>query len=71
MLKTLITPQESTYALPIPAYYIGKRVEVLLYLVDELVENKEPNKKKPSDFFGSLSISEGEEFQKYVSDSRL
>jgi len=71
MLKTLITPQESTYALPIPAYYIGKRVEVLLYSVDELVENKEPNKKKPSDFFGSLSISEGEEFQKYVSDSRL
>ena len=71
MLKELIIPQESTYTLTIPTNYIGKKIEVLLYSVDELLENKEPNKKKPSDFFGTLSLSEGEEFQKYVTNSRL
>jgi len=35
-------------------------VVVLIYSVDELSENKEPNKKKPSDFFGSLSLIEDE-----------
>ena len=71
MLKTLIVPQESTFPLTIPVHYIGKKVEVLLYSIDELVENKEKTKKKPSDFFGTLSISEGEKFQEYVTNSRL
>lgn len=67
MLKTLITPNESTYSLPIPPHYIGKTLEVLLYSYDELSENKIPiNKKKLSDFFGTLSVSEGEKFQDYV-----
>ena len=70
MLKTLIVPQESTYSLTIPVHYIGKKVEVLLYSIDELLENKEPKNKKPSDFFGTLSISEGEKFQEYVINSR-
>ena len=71
MLKTVITPRESTYSLPIPVQYIGKSVEVLLFSTDELVEKKEPNRKKPSEFFGSLSVSEGEKFQEYVTNSRL
>ena len=71
MLKTLIIPQESTYSLPIPAHYVGKSIEVLIYPIDELVESKEPNRKKPSDFFGTLSIAEGEKFQEYVNKSRL
>jgi len=71
MIKTIITTRESTYSLPIPAHYVGKSVEVLLYTIDELVENKEQSKKKPSDFFGTLSISEGEKFQKHVANSRL
>ena len=71
MLKTVITPRKSTYSLTIPEHYIGKMVEVLLYATDEIMENKLPKKKKPSDFFGTLSVSEGEEFQKYVTNSRL
>jgi hypothetical protein len=71
MLKTLITPCESAYSLTIPAHYIGKKVEVALYSIDEFPENKEPNKKTPSDFFGTLSVSEGEKFQKYITESRL
>jgi len=71
MLKTVIIPQESTYSLPIPAHYIGKSVEVLLYTTDELEEHKKHNIKKPSDYFGALSILEGEKFQEYVTNSRL
>ena len=71
MLKTVITPNESTYSLPIPPHYIGKRLEVLLYSCDEFFENKAPsNSKKPSDFFGTLSAAEGEKFQDYVTNSR-
>ena len=71
MLKTVITPRESTYSLPIPAHYIGKSVEVLLFSTDEIVENKEANKKKPSDYFGTLNVSEGEKFQEYATNSRI
>ena len=72
MLKTIITPNESIYSLHIPPYYIGKTLEVLLYSNDELFENKSPsNCKKPSDFFGTLSATEGEKFHEYVTNSRL
>ena len=64
-------PRESTYSLPIPMQYIGKKVEVSLYPAEKVSEDKNPNNKKPSDFFGSLSVSEGEKFQKYVANSRL
>jgi len=71
MLKTIIVPNESVYSLPIPTYYIGKKVEVLLYSQDEFFENKTSNNKKPSDYFGTLSASEGEKFQNDVANSRL
>ena len=70
MLKTVITPKDSTYTLPIPAYYIGKTLEVLLYSHDEFFDNTTSKGKKPSDFFGTLSIAEGEKFQNYVANSR-
>ena len=72
MLKTVITPNERTYPLSIPSYYVGKTLEVLLYARDEFFENKTPSSnKKPSDFFGTLSAADGEKFQDYVTDSRL
>jgi len=71
MLKIVITPNENTYLLPIPSNYIGKTLELLLYSGDEVFENKAPTNKKPSDFFGTLSVSEGEKFQNYVTNSRL
>jgi len=72
MLKTIITPNESTYSLPIPTHYIGKTLEVWLYSHDEFFDNKTLSAgKKPSDFFGTLSIAEGKKFQDYVTNSRL
>jgi len=70
MLRTVITPKESTYSLSIPLNYIGKTLEVLLYSCDEIAEDKVPTNKKPSDYFGTLSAIEGEKFQHYVANSR-
>ena len=71
MIKTVISPKKSTYSLPIPANYVGKTVEVLLYSIDELVETKkEKLTKKPSDFFGSLNPKEGDKFHAYINQSR-
>ena len=71
MLKITIIPNDCTYSLPIPTNYIGKTLEVLLYSPAEVFENKISNKKKPSDFFNTLSAAEGEKFQDYVTNSRL
>jgi len=71
MLKMTITPFENTYPLPIPVNYVGKTLEVLLYSTPASIENKVSIRKKPSDFFGTLSIEEGEKFQDYVTNSRL
>ncbi|MDR1763912.1 MAG: hypothetical protein LBR64_08195 [Dysgonamonadaceae bacterium] len=70
MVRTVITPQKSTYPLAIPPHYIGKMVEVLIYSNDDFVEYKEPKKQKPSDFLGTLSVAEGEKFHQYVKQSR-
>jgi len=71
MLKTVITPDESIYSLPIPSCYIGKTLEVLIYSYDEFSEKNSQNKKKPSDFFGTLTLDEGDKFHNYVTNSRL
>jgi hypothetical protein len=71
MLKTVIIPNESVYSLPIPNCYIGKKLEVLLYSQDEFLENKTTNNKKPSDYFGTLSATEGDKFQEYITNFSL
>ena len=71
MLKVTITPYENAYLLPIPANYVGQTLEVLLYSTTEIFDNKVHKSKKPSDFFGTLSASEGENFKDYVTNSRL
>lgn len=37
---------------------------------NEVFRNFEKKKKKPSDFFGTLNIEEGEKMQKYLIESR-
>ena len=71
MLKMTITPYENTYPLPIPVDYVGKTLEVFLHYATEPIVKKVSNNKKPSDFFGTLSMEEGDMFQEYVMNSRL
>jgi hypothetical protein len=75
MVRTIVTPQKTDFdmAVSLPADYIGKKVHVFFY-IDEEVKNTTasvlPSKKKPSDFFGTLSKEEGEKMQDYVTQSR-
>lgn len=70
MVRTLITPKNDSYSLVIPKNYIGKKVEVLFYALDELTEEKPTARKKPSDYFGTLTQEEGEKFHAYISKAR-
>ena len=38
MVRTSITPQQTDFVLSIPPQYIGKKLEVLLYAVEEITE---------------------------------
>jgi hypothetical protein len=59
MVKTVITPKNKKYSLTIPTKYIGKKIEVLLYALDEVSEEKQDNTKKTmADFSGIFNEHE-------------
>ncbi len=39
MTKTVITPENNSILLSIPKEYVGKKIEVLMYAIDELSES--------------------------------
>ena len=73
MLKTVITPDNTSINLLIPRSYVGKRIEVLLYAVDELNESKTleaAKKRKPSDYAGCISKETAEALLQHVEQCR-
>ncbi len=70
MVKTIATPQNNNLNLFIPNNYVGKEIEILFYAKEELKVQTASPKKKPSDFFGTLSKEEGEKMQAYVTECR-
>ncbi|HEY5325367.1 MAG TPA: hypothetical protein VIJ27_00055 [Mucilaginibacter sp.] len=72
MIRTLITPEKQDVSIHIPKNYLGRQVEVLLYAVDELNEQENLKKKKPSDFRGALKLTadQYDDFQSHIKDIR-
>jgi len=72
MVRTSITPEQTDIQLSVPQNYVGRKLEVLLYPVDELTEEpvKKQSKKKASDFAGTLSNEEAGKFHEYVNQAR-
>ena len=72
MVRTIITPEQTDIRISVPPSYVGRKLEVMLYPVDELIDDtvKKPNAKKPSDFAGTLSKEEGERFHEYLKQAR-
>lgn len=75
MIQTIITPDKTTFDMPVslPDDYVGKEVHVLFYIDDEEVKTKNVSvlpKKKPSDFFGTLSNEDGKKMHEYITQSR-
>ena len=74
MILQVITPQEETFSLTVslPKDYLGKQVHCLFYIEEEAKTISVTNlpKKKPSDFFGILTKTEGEKFQNHMEQIR-
>ena len=68
MVRTIITPTQKDIHLSIPENYLGKKVEVTFFALDELMEKK--TKKTLGDFFGSLSEKEYLQLKDYTQQAR-
>jgi hypothetical protein len=70
MIRTIVTPQNNNLTVSIPNNYIGKEIEVLLYSKEELGEEIPKQKKKMSDFWGTLSDQTATEMLQEVEQGR-
>jgi len=71
MIKTIAVPQNNSYTLAIPNNYIGKKIEILMYALDEVEEEKtNASKKTMADFWGTISDATATELHKNVEESR-
>jgi hypothetical protein len=70
MIKTIVTPQNSSLYLVIPNYYIGREIEVLLYAKDELDQEKTKPKKTMADFTGVLSEQDYQSLKSHTEQAR-
>jgi hypothetical protein len=72
MTRTTIIPEKQDISIHIPENYIGRQIEVLLYAVDELNVQPAVEKKKPSDFRGTLKLTpeQYEDFQSHIETIR-
>jgi hypothetical protein len=70
MIKTVATPQNNNYNLVIPNNYIGKKIEILFYALDEVAEEKINPKKSMADFSGILSDSDYQSLKTHTEQAR-
>jgi hypothetical protein len=72
MTRTTITPSSSNVLLAVPEKYIGRKIEVLMFDVDEVTTQPvtSTNKLKPSQLRGFLSKETAENLQKHIQKSR-
>jgi hypothetical protein len=74
MIQTVVIPQKANFdmSVSLPDEYIGKQVNILFYTDEEVKQTSVSimSKKKPSDFFGTLTKEEGEKMYDYLTKSR-
>jgi hypothetical protein len=72
MIRTTITPKNQDLSIHIPEDYVGRQIEVLLYAVDELLQEEKTAPKKPVDFRGKLKLTNEQytDFQNHLKDIR-
>lgn len=72
MIRTTIIPANNNIVLPVPEKYVGKKIEVLMFDVEEVAgEISAASKKlKPSELRGFLSSATANAMQQQVQESR-
>lgn len=69
MIRTSITPQQADISISIPPQYIGKKLEVLLYAVEEITEEPAPPVTM-AQFWGILSKETAQDILQRSEESR-
>lgn len=69
MLRTSITPEQRDILLSVPQEYVGKKIEVLMYAIEEIVEEL-PKKVTMADFWGKLSDESAQKIHDNVKQMR-
>ncbi|MEA5428342.1 hypothetical protein [Arcicella lustrica] len=69
MLRTSITPGQRDILLSVPQEYVGKKIEVLMYAIEEIVEEL-PRKVTMADFWGKLSDESAQKIHDNVKQMR-
>lgn len=54
MIRTIITPLNETISFDIPKNYVGKQIEVIAFVKDEIIDKEQNIPKKVS--FSALSL---------------
>lgn len=71
MVRTLVTPQQQSISIMVPQNYVGRQIEVLVYAVDELVEEeKKATPNNAAKYRGIFSKEESEKFNQYLNQAR-
>lgn len=71
MIKTVVTPQHRQIVINVPSNYVGKKVEILLYALDEVeTERKNAPQKSLSDYCGVLSESDYQSLNAHIQQVR-
>lgn len=70
MIRTVVTPESQTVSIDVPKSYVGKKIEVLLYAVDELIEREPQCMGNAASFKGIFSEAEAVQFHHYLKQAR-
>lgn len=71
MIKTVVVPQNNNFNIVIPNQYVGKKIEILVYALDEVAEEESiPIKKTMADFLGTLSDATANDLHQHLTESR-
>ncbi|HEY5326627.1 MAG TPA: hypothetical protein VIJ27_06480 [Mucilaginibacter sp.] len=68
MVRTIVIPDNTHIHVDVPADYVGKKLEVNVFLIDEI--NDSAPKKTMADFLGILSRKTGDGLQESIRKSR-
>ena len=71
MIRTSIIPNEQNISITIPQNYVGKKIEVLLYAIEELHDEEKPLVSSgAANFKNIFSMEEGKDFNSYITQAR-
>ena len=70
MVHTTLIPDRAVVELALPNHYIGKKVEFLIYVSDEIERLKPSKAMRASQFKGVLNPEEAASFNQYLTAVR-